>query len=116
MLFSSTFFLLYFFPVFFTIYFIIPSGWKNYFIVFSSLLFYAWGAPLFVFVLLATIIYNFYTAHIIYSSSGKKSKHLLTFSVIINISLLLYFKYANFFIDNTNEGYFQRWVLLKSNP
>jgi alginate O-acetyltransferase complex protein AlgI len=102
MLFSSTFFLLYFFPVFFTIYFIIPTSWKNYFIVFASLLFYAWGAPLFVFVLLLTILFNFYSAHLIYGYADKKRKLIFVFSIILNVSLLLYFKYANFFIDNFN--------------
>jgi len=102
MLFSSTFFLLYFLPVFFTIYFIIPTGWKNYFIVFSSLLFYAWGAPLFVFVLLASIVVNFYAAHIIYNGTEKNKKIVFVSSIILNVSFLLYFKYVNFFIENFN--------------
>jgi alginate O-acetyltransferase complex protein AlgI len=102
MLFSSTFFLLYFLPVFFTIYFIIPTGWKNYFIIFSSLLFYAWGAPLFVFVLLASIVVNFYAAHIIYNGTEKNKKIVFVSSIILNVSFLLYFKYVNFFIENFN--------------
>jgi len=103
MLFSSTFFLIYFLPVFFTIYFLLPNFLKNYFIVFSSLVFYIWGAPQFVFVLLATIIFNFGFAHLIFREHKKRNKLIfLVFSVIINLSLLLYFKYANFFIENIN--------------
>ena len=101
MLFSSTFFLIYFFPIFFTIYFTIPIGLKNYFIVLASLLFYAWGAPKFVFILLGTIIFNFILAHLIAKTSDKKQK-LLLFSVLGNLGLLLFFKYANFFIENVN--------------
>lgn len=104
MLFSSTFFLIYFLPVFFTIYFLLPTSLKNYFIVFSSILFYVWGAPQFVFVLLATVIFNFGMAHLTVRLNEKKQRlRVLIFSILINLSLLLYFKYANFFIDNTNS-------------
>ena len=103
MLFSSTFFLIYFLPFFFTIYFLLPVFLKNYFIVFASILFYAWGAPQFVFALVASIIFNFYAAHILIKlKSSKVQKGLLIFSVIINLSILLYFKYANFFVKNIN--------------
>jgi alginate O-acetyltransferase complex protein AlgI len=102
MLFSSTFFLIYFLPVFFTIYFLIPQGFKNYFIVLGSLLFYAWGAPQFVFILLGTIVFNFVFAHLIVKTKDKKQKLLLIVSVLVNLGLLLFFKYANFFIENVN--------------
>jgi alginate O-acetyltransferase complex protein AlgI len=102
MLFSSTLFLIYFLPVFFTIYFLIPESWKNYFIVFASLCFYAWGAPQFVFILISTILFNFILAHLITRREGRKKKTLLMFSVLVNVSLLLFFKYANFFVDNVN--------------
>ncbi len=104
MLFSSTFFLLYFLPIFFTIYFLLPNGLKNYFIVLASVLFYAWGAPQFVFILLGTIIFNFLLAHLIVRTTEKKSKQIfLIFSIVVNLSILLFFKYANFFIDNANS-------------
>ncbi|MCW3103491.1 MAG: hypothetical protein JWO09_1931 [Bacteroidetes bacterium] len=102
MLFSSTFFLVYFLPVFFTIYFLLPLWLKNYFIVFASILFYAWGAPQFVFILLGTVLFNFALAHLIVRSSGRRKRMLLIFSVIVNVCLLLFFKYANFFADNVN--------------
>jgi len=103
MLFSSTFFLLYFFPVFFTIYFILPNRFKNYFIVFSSILFYSWGAPKFIFVLLLTVFINFLLAHLLYKQKRKWKKLLLFISIVFNLGFLLYFKYANFFVDNVNE-------------
>ena len=103
MLFSSTFFLIYFLPVFFTIYFLLPTFLKNYFIVFASILFYTWGAPKFIFILLGTIVFNFCIAHLTIKLKEDKSKKLvLFFSVIVNLSFLLYFKYANFFVENTN--------------
>ncbi|MGZ3865217.1 MAG: MBOAT family O-acyltransferase [Bacteroidia bacterium] len=104
MLFSSTLFLIYFLPVFFTIYFLLPVALKNYFIVFASILFYAWGAPVFLFTLLGTIIFNFCVAHLLVELPvGKVKKRLLAFSIIANLSFLLYFKYANFFVENFNE-------------
>ena len=103
MLFSSTFFLIYFLPIFFTIYFLLPTFLKNYFIVFASMFFYAWGAPKFIFILLGTIGFNFCAAHLIIKLKEIKSKKtLLILSVIVNLSFLLYFKYANFFVENTN--------------
>src|SRR6185312_53817 len=103
MLFSSTFFLIYFLPIFFTIYFLLPVFFKNYFIFFASILFYAWGAPQFVFILLGTIVFNFGAAHLLVRFKEHKSqKKLLIFSIIVNLSFLLYFKYANFFVENVN--------------
>lgn len=103
MLFSSTFFLVYFLPIFFTLYFIIPQGLKNYYIVLSSVLFYAWGAPQFVFILLSTVIFNFGFAHLIVKAEGRRKKTFLIISVVVNVGLLLFFKYANFFVDNMNS-------------
>jgi alginate O-acetyltransferase complex protein AlgI len=104
MLFSSTFFLVYFLPVFFTLYFLLPAFLKNYFIVFASILFYAWGAPKFLFILLGTIIFNFYAAHLIVRlKKNKHRKRVLIATIIANVALLVYFKYVNFFIDNTNH-------------
>ncbi len=109
MLFNSTFFLLYFLPVFFTIYFFLPVHLKNYFIVSASILFYFWGAPRFIFVLLATIVFNFFLAHFLVKlPERKKQKTTLILAIIFNLSALVYFKYANFFVDNASVllGYF----------
>ena len=63
-----------------------------------------WGAPLFVFVIIGSIIADFYLSHKIYNSTVEKHKKAwLVFSVCFNVSILLYFKYANFFIENFNE-------------
>lgn len=91
MLFSSTFFLLYFLPVFLTIYFIIPAKAKNPFTLFASILFFAWGAPKFVFVLLAAVIVDFFIARLIHKNEGGRRKLFLTIGVVFNVSMLLYF-------------------------
>lgn len=102
MLFSSTFFLLYFLPVFLSVYFLIPPRFKNYFILFASVLFYAWGAPKFVWILAAAVIFDFFIANLIHKNEGRKRKAILFFGVAVNVGMLLYFKYFNFFMENTN--------------
>jgi alginate O-acetyltransferase complex protein AlgI len=102
MVFSSSLFLLYFFPIFLIIYYLLPRVAKNPFALLASIFFYAWGAPVFVFVVLASIILDFYVVKTLDQSEGKKKRWLLAASMVLNIGLLLYFKYANFFVDNAS--------------
>jgi alginate O-acetyltransferase complex protein AlgI len=105
MIFSSTLFLLYFLPVFLLFYHLAPTKLKNWVILFASLFFYAWGAPQFVFVVVGSVIVDYYIVDLMYKSSIQKKKRWLLFlSIGINVGLLLYFKYANFFIENLNGG------------
>lgn len=100
MVFSSTFFILLFIPLFFLCYYVTPNRFRNIIALIFSIIFYAWGAPKFVFVLLASIIANFYLVAWMNNSEKRKKKILLAASVVLNVGMLLYFKYANFFIDN----------------
>jgi len=101
MVFSSSLFLLYFLPVFLLFYHIADKKYKNAVILFASLLFYAWGAPKFVFVVVGSVILDFYIIQKMHHCRKIiLRKYLLTLSISINIGLLLYFKYANFFVEN----------------
>ena len=104
MVFSSSLFLLYFFPVFLIIYFLLKgTKWKNLWTLAASILFYAWGAPTFIFIVLASIIADFYLVKVMDKTTIRSRKRLLmAASVVLNIGLLAYFKYANFFIENIN--------------
>ncbi len=103
MVFSSALFLFYFLPVFLVAYFATPKTHKNKTVLIASLLFYLWGAPKFGFVLIASIIIDFYLVNRIAKTHEPKSKRLLLgFSILLNVGLLAYFKYANFFVDNLN--------------
>ena len=102
MVFSSNIFLLYFLPIFLGLYYLADKKYKNYIALLASLIFYAWGAPKFIFVVLGSIIADFYLVQQMHTSSGRKQKTFLILSVILNIGLLAYFKYANFFVDNVN--------------
>ena len=103
MVFSSSIFLLYFLPAFLIIYFIIGKRLKNLFALIASVFFYAWGAPDFIFIVIGSIVIDFYLVRWMNKSEGKKKKLLVAVSVFLNVGLLAYFKYANFFVENINE-------------
>ena len=104
MVFSSTLFVIYFLPVFLLIYHLLPNKFRNYFLLLASILFYAWGAPKFIFVVLGSMTVNFFVIDTMYKTSKRNLKiSLVTLSLIINIGLLAFFKYANFFVDNVNR-------------
>lgn len=104
MVFSSIAFLLYFLPVFLLVYYLAPKKLKNYVVLLFSVVFYAWGAPKFVFILLATTAASFYLVKWMDQSAERKRKRLLlAISIIINLGLLAFFKYANFFVENLNQ-------------
>ena len=102
MVFSSSLFLLYFFPVFLIVYYLLPRVAKNPFALLASIFFYAWGAPTFVFIVIGSILLDFYVVKLMDLKEGKAKGWLLAVSMTLNIALLLYFKYANFFVDNFN--------------
>jgi alginate O-acetyltransferase complex protein AlgI len=101
MTFSSGFFLVYFLPVMLIAYFISPQQIRNFLLLVGSLFIYWWGAPDFLLIVLLTCTANFLVAHQIHTS--KKPKFFLILYVAINLGLLCYFKYFNFFIDNFNS-------------
>ena len=102
MVFSSSLFLLYFLPIFLGIYYIADHKYKNFVALIASVFFYAWGAPQFIFIVLGSILADFFLVKQMYKSGEKQKRIYLVLSVILNIGLLAYFKYANFFVDNLN--------------
>lgn len=104
MVFSSIVFLFYFLPIFFLIYFVLDRKYKNIFILLGSVFFYSWSAPRFIFVLLGTTVIDFYVVLLMDSLRQKSLRRLLLcISLAINLGLLFYFKYSNFFIENLNH-------------
>ncbi|MFY0672167.1 MAG: MBOAT family protein [Bacteroidia bacterium] len=101
MVFSSIIFLLYFLPIVLAVNYFLPSKFRNYWLLVASLFFYAWGAPKFLFVLLGSIMVNFFLVKKLDQTSNTNSRKWLLFSsVAVNIGLLAYFKYFNFFVHN----------------
>ena len=103
MLFSSIPFLYYFLPAVLLIYFLAPGKLKNAVLLISSLIFYGWGEPKLLTLMVFTIA-MFYVCGLAIEKSGsqRKKKLWLTVSVVISISLLGLFKYADFFIGSFN--------------
>lgn len=102
MVFSSTIFLVYFLPFFLITYWLTPQKFRNITALIWSTIFYAWGAPKFIFILLGSIIVDFFLVKKIDQTNNLNKKKYLWVSMVLNVGLLLYFKYANFFIENTN--------------
>jgi alginate O-acetyltransferase complex protein AlgI len=103
MTFSSITFLIYFLPVFIFIYHLVPHKFKNAVILVSSIYFYSWGGPKFIFVILGTTFLDYFLVNIMHQQKTRSSKNkFLVLSLLLNVGLLFYFKYCNFFIDNIN--------------
>ena len=105
MLFSSIPFLYCFLPVVVLVYFLVPKGFKNAVLLLFSLLFYAWGEPRYVFLMLATIAI-FYGCGLAIGRAQTRcwKKIWLWISIGTGLSLLALFKYADFFISNFNAA------------
>jgi alginate O-acetyltransferase complex protein AlgI len=99
MVFSSALFLFYFLPLFLAGYFITPARWRNLFTALASVLFYAWGAPNFLIIFLGSCLCDYLLVLQIEKAPTRARKRLiLTASTMLNVGLLIYFKYANFFV------------------
>ena len=101
MVFSSITFLFYFLPIFLALYFVTPTiRGKNLITLVFSLVFYAWGEPQFIVVLLFSIVFNFLAALAIDDREGSARKVALAVAVAGNLLVLGVFKYANFVTAN----------------
>ena len=99
--FSTLTFLFFFFPIFLFSYFIIKNRkYRNIVLLIFSLLFYAWGEPVYILLMILSIIMNYYFAKLI--DKSKSRKLILIISIICNIGLLVVFKYTDFIISIFN--------------
>ena len=103
MLFSSIEFLYYFLPAVVLVYFLLPTSARNGWLLLASLLFYAWGEPKYVFLMIGSILLNYLWGLAIGRSKTQKGKRFfLVCSVITCLGLLGYYKYADFAVENVN--------------
>lgn len=107
MVFSSVAFLCYFLPAFLTVYVAVPKGarWgqraRNLWLLAGSIAFYAWGAPQFIFVLLASTVVDFYLVRQMSAATDAAvRKRWLLASLFLNLGLLIGFKYTPFLAEN----------------
>lgn len=101
MVFSSITFLFYFLPIVLAIYYMVPNKLKNIVLLISSFLFYFYGEPKYILLMISTIIFT-YIFGILIDKYKNYSKLFLIISIVIIVGLLMYFKYINFIIENIN--------------
>jgi alginate O-acetyltransferase complex protein AlgI len=104
--FSSISFIFYFLPVVLIAYFIVPKRFRNIILLVGSIVFYAFGEPIYVLLLIFSSVVDYIHGLIIEKNRGtKKAKAALISSIVINVSLLAFFKYADFMIVNLNNWF-----------
>ena len=104
MLFSDLVFLFIFLPVFFICYFLFKKRKiRNIILLIFSLFFYAYGEPLYVFLMIFSILTNYFLAIKIDESKQNNRKKIFVFTIAINLLLLIIFKYTSFIVDTTNN-------------
>jgi len=98
--FSTIIFLFIFFPIFLLTYFFFKKrSIRNLILFIFSIIFYAWGEIIYVFLVLISIIINYYLTKLI---NRNKNKKIFIFTIIFNLLILFIFKYLDFFINIIN--------------
>lgn len=105
MLFSSIVFLFTFLPAVMILYYLLPVRFRNVILLLASLVFYAWGEPVYLFLMLLSILFNYFSGLDIARNLQDKraAKRSLVFNLIINLAVLGFFKYEGFVLDTLNE-------------
>lgn len=114
MVFSSTIFLCVYLPLVLLGYYICPKKGRNLFLLIVSLVFYAWGEPKYVFLMIFSILINYVFGRLMDKNRGrqKRMKLMLVLSVVIDLGLLSVFKYTDFIITNINAIFGSSFDLL----
>lgn len=102
MVFSSLEFLFLYLPLTLMIYYAVPRIARNAVLFLVSLVFYGWGEPVYILLMLATILFDYLFGLLVGTSKekGKSGKPWLIVACVFNVSLLVFFKYTDFFISN----------------
>ena len=102
MVFSSLTFLFYYLPLVLAVYFLVAPAWRNVVLLVVSLLFYGWGEPVYVTIMLLSILIDYTHGLLVekYRQDDKKARRFVAQSVVFNLLLLGFFKYWDFFAAN----------------
>lgn len=104
MVFSSLTFLCIFLPVVLALYYLLPTlRIRNVLLIAVSLLFYAYGEPVYVLLMIASIIINYIFGRLLGTENKKKRQWILAIAVVINIGLLVVFKYLDMMVQTVNQ-------------
>ena len=105
MVFSSLIFIFIFLPLTLTVYYISPKKRKNFILLVVSLIFYGWGEPVYISLMIFCIIFNYISTLLIYKyrKSKKLSKKIFIITLAVNLGILAFFKYFGFLVTNINS-------------
>ncbi|MFI3213130.1 MAG: MBOAT family O-acyltransferase [Eubacteriales bacterium] len=107
MIFSSILFLMYYLPSILLVYLIAPKRMRNFILLVGSLFFYAWGEPVYVGIMIFSIVSDYFhgkkIGDLLQAGRLKKAKYFLLSSIVINLLLLGFFKYVDFILQIVNE-------------
>ena len=107
MVFSSLTFLFVFLPIILIVYYSSPRNIRNAILFIGSLVFYAWGEPVYITIMLFSTAFDYINGLLIKKykeiKENKKARMILINSIIVNLGILCFFKYSNFFIENVNN-------------
>ena len=106
MVFNSIFFIFCFLPVFMLIYYLVPGKLRNLLLFLGSLIFYAWGEPVYVILMLFSSVFNYYMGaeleRLYYDD--RKQKINLIFSIIVNLGILVFLNIMDFCLTPSEES------------
>ena len=105
MVFSSSIFLLIFMPIVLGLYYLLPAKMRNLGLLTASLIFYAWGEPIYILIMLFSTVFDYSNGLLLekFEKKEKAKKLILILSVVVNLGLLCFFKYTNFAIESVNS-------------
>ncbi len=114
MLFSSLTFLYYFLPITLILYLIVPKRMKNGMLLIASLIFYAWGEPKYVLLMIVSIIVGYIAGRLIETFYDKNySKYILAAAILVHLGCFVYFKYTDFILENMNQWIGTEFSMIK---
>ena len=99
MVFSSLLFLFFYLPVTLAVYYLCPSRWRNLWLFIVNLVFYGWGEPVYVLLMVLSIAVN-YAAGFLVEKHRERGRRILALNAVVNLGLLFFFKYYDFLALN----------------
>ena len=108
MVFSSLVFLFFFLPIVIILYYLSPRSIRLAILFLASLIFYSWGEPVYIYLIIFSTILDYTMGMLIHKFSHNQSfrKLFLIISITVNLALLGFFKYSDFFINSPNWNFF----------
>ncbi len=112
MVFSSVIFMFMYLPVVLLVYYIAPWKWRNIWLFVVNMLFYGWGEPVYIILMVICITINYINGILIdkYRDDNRKARLILVINVVINIGMLVFFKYIDLIISTLSMIPFLSWL------